>query len=104
MVPRAELLAEDLQRAVEVVEEEDPSGCERIEIWVDDELRWNWRAIDFNGNIIRKDSGVSEQTVIGAAHLFFPGVDVHQVQREQDDSRNLRQYGVPGRMFNRSVR
>ena len=75
--------------------------AERIEIWVDDEFMWWWRAIGHDGTILRKDSGINEMTVIGAAHLFYPGVGVHQVQREVDDSRNLRQYNVPGRMFDR---
>jgi len=77
------------------------SDAERIEIWVDDEFMWWWRAIGHDGTVLRKDSGINEMTVIGAAHLFYPGVGVHQVQREVDDSRNLRQYNVPGRMFNR---
>lgn len=77
------------------------SIAERIEIWIDDEFMWWWRAIGHDGSILRKDSGINEMTVIGAAHLFYPGVDVYQVQREVDDSRNLRQYGVPGRMLNR---
>jgi hypothetical protein len=79
-------------------------GAERIEIWVDDEFRWWWRAIGYEGEILKKDSGINEAGVIGQAHFFYPGADVHQVQREADDSRNLRQYGVPGRMFNREVR
>lgn len=77
------------------------NGAERIEIWVDEEFRWWWRAIDVDGHILRKDSGVNEQTVIGSAHLFYPGAPVHQVGREVEDSRNLRQYGVPGRMWDR---
>jgi hypothetical protein len=77
------------------------SEAERIEIWLDDEFVWWWRAIDDNGAVLRKDSGINEMTVIGAAHLFYPGVSVHQIQREVDDSRNLKQYGVPGRMWNR---
>jgi hypothetical protein len=77
------------------------NAAERIEIWVDDEFMWWWRAIGHDGTILRKDSGINEPTVIGAAHLFYPGVEVFQVQREVDDSRNLRQYGVPGRMFDR---
>lgn len=81
--------------------EEPVSDAERIEIWVDDEFVWWWRAIGHDGNILRKDSGINEQTVIGAAHLFYPNVMVHQIQREVDDSRNLRQYGVPGRIWNR---
>lgn len=81
--------------------EEGSSPAERIEIWVDEEFHWWWRAISHDGAILRKDSGVSEQTVIGAAHLFYPDVTVFLIQREEDDSRNLRQYGVPGRMFHR---
>lgn len=80
------------------------SAAERIEIWLDDELRWWWRAISHNGQVLKKDSGINEAGVIGQAHFFYPGLDVHQVQREVDDSRNLRQYGAPGRMFNREVR
>jgi len=78
--------------------------AERIEIWVDEEFRWWWRAISHNGQVLKKDSGINEAGVIGQAHFFYPGLDVHQIQREVDDSRNLRQYGVPGRMFNREVR
>lgn len=78
-------------------------SAERIEIWVDDEFRWWWRAISHGGQVLQRDSGVNEATVIGAAHFFFPGLDVHQVQREVDDSRKLRQYAAPGRMFNREV-
>ena len=108
-----QLLLEQQELAPEFVEdpEEDApvppetaaeaSGAERIEIWVDDEMIWWWRAIGHDGRVLRRDSAVNEQTVIGAAHLFYPGVGVHQVQREVDDSRNLRQYGVPGRMWNR---
>jgi hypothetical protein len=77
------------------------NGAERIEIWVDEETRWWWRAIDEHGHILKKDSGINEAGVIGAAHFFYPGAPVHQVQREVDDSRNLRQYGVPGRMWDR---
>ena len=76
-------------------------GAERIEIWVDDEHRWWWRAISHDGDVLKKDSAINEAGVIGAAHLFYPGAPVHQVQREVDDSRNLRQYGVPGRMWTR---
>jgi hypothetical protein len=75
--------------------------AERIEIWVDDEFIWWWRAIGHDGAVLKKDSGVNEMTVIGTAHLFYPDVMVHQVQREVDDSRNLRPYGVPGRIWNR---
>ena len=86
---------------VPIPDQELYNGAERIEIWIDDEFRWWWRAIDEYGHILRKDSGINEQGVIGSAHLFHPGAPVHQVQREVDDSRNLRQYGVPGRMWDR---
>lgn len=84
------------------VPEEPPVGeAERIEIWIDDEFRWWWRAIGHDGHILKKDSGINEMTVIGAAHIFYPGAPVHQVQRESDDSRNLRQYRVGQRMWDR---
>lgn len=77
------------------------NGAERIEIWIDEEFRWWWRALDIHGHILKKDSGVSELSVIGGAHLFFPDAPVHLVPREVEDSRNLRPYGVPGRMWDR---
>lgn len=89
------------QRIEPIPDPEIFNGAERIEIWLDDELRWWWRAIDIDGRILRKDSGVNEEGVIGAAHFFYQGAPVYQVQREVDDSRNLRQYGVPGRIWDR---
>jgi hypothetical protein len=78
-------------------------GAERIEIWVDEEFRWWWRALDYDGVIVGRDSAVNEESVIAAAHRKYPDAPVHQVQREADDSRNLRQYGVPGRQFSRGL-
>lgn len=77
------------------------SGVERIEIWLDDEMIWWWRALDREGNIIARDSGVNEATVIGAADSRYPGAPVFQIAREIDDSRNLQQYGPPVRLWNR---
>lgn len=79
--------------------------AERIEIWYveGDEFMWWWRAIGHDGRILWKDSAINEPTVIAAAESLYPGALVHQIGREEDDSRNLRQYGVPGRMWNRDV-
>ena len=74
------------------------SEAERIEIWVDEELRWWWRAIDHDGNILVKDSGVNEATVLGAAEAKYPGVMAYMVDSERHDSRNIRQYHAPSRM------
>lgn len=82
---------------------DDLPAAERIEIWMDDELRWWWRAIDHEGVIIAQDSAVNEPTVIGEALSHFPGVSVHHIQREVDDSRNPQQYGPPTRLWNRGV-
>ena len=71
--------------------------AERIEIWVDDEARWWWRAIDHAGVVLVKGSGVSEEVILAAAAADFPGVEVFQIGREQDDSRNIRPYLPPGR-------
>ena len=81
----------------------EPPAAERIEIWLDDEFMWWWRAIGHDGMVLAKGSSVNEQTTIDAALAAFPGVDVHQVQREVDDSRSRRQYASPGRMWNREV-
>lgn len=77
------------------------SAAERIEIWVDDEMMWWWRAIGHDGNVIQKDSAISESSVIAAANAFHAGVDVYQVQREVDDSRDRPQYRAPRRAWNR---
>lgn len=77
------------------------NGAERIEVWVDEELRWWWRGVAPDGRVLRKDSNINEQSAVAGAHLFYPGAPVHLIQREVDDSRNLRPYRVPGRMWDR---
>jgi hypothetical protein len=74
------------------------SVAERIEVWVDQELRWWWRAIDHDGNILVKDSGVNEATVLAAAEVAYPGVMAYMIDSERHDSRNIRQYHAPSRM------
>ena len=74
--------------------------AERIEIWVDEEFVWWWRAIGHDGAVLMKGSAVNEPSVLAAAELHYPGVMVYQIAREVEDSRNIRPYRVPGRMFN----
>lgn len=78
----------------------EPFVAERIELWVDEEFVWWWRAIDHQGNVLKKDSAVNEQSVLAAAELHYPGVMAYQIAREVEDSRHIRPYRVPGRMFN----
>ncbi len=78
---------------------EPPSEAERIEIWVDEEAVWHWRAIGHGGAVLVKDSAINESSVLAAAELRYPGVMAYQIQREVDDSRDIRQYRVPRRMF-----
>lgn len=77
--------------------------AERIEIWMDEELRWWWRALGEDGTILARDSGVREQDVIERALSFYPEAPVHQVAREIEDSRKQEQYGPPRRIWNREV-
>jgi hypothetical protein len=79
---------------------EPTSEAERIEIWVDEEFVWWWRAIGHDGTVLKKDSAVNEQSVLAAAELHYPGAMAYQIAREVEDSRNIRPYRVPGRMFN----
>jgi hypothetical protein len=90
--------AEVGQEVAEYLHEVISSPAERIEVWVDEELRWWWRAIDHDGNILVKDSGVNEATVLGAAEAAYPGVMAYMVDSERHDSRNIRQYHAPSRM------
>lgn len=78
-------------------------NVERIEIWMDEDLRWWWRAVDHEGRIVAQDSAITEQNVIAVALSQYPGVSVHQIQREVDDSRSPKQYGPPVRLWNRGV-
>jgi hypothetical protein len=78
-------------------------SAERIEIWMDEDLRWWWRAVDHEGRIVAQDSAITEQNVIAVALSQYPGVSVHQIQREVDDSRSPKQYGPPVRLWNRGV-
>jgi hypothetical protein len=79
-------------------------GAERIEIWMDDELHWWWRAIDHEGIIIAQDSAIREDAAIAAALSFYPGTPVNLIQRELDNSLNPQQYGPPVRLWDRGVR
>jgi hypothetical protein len=79
----------------------EPSEAERIEIWVDEEFVWWWRAISHDGAVLMKDSAINEASVLAAAEMRYPGVMAYQIGREVEDSRNIRQYRVPGRMFDR---
>ena len=92
-----------LPPAVDVPSEHPASEAERIEIWADEQVppRWWWRALDFDGSILKKDSAITEESVIGQAHFFYPDVMVYLIQREWDDSRNLRQFGPPQRLWDR---
>ena len=91
------------QEQEEVVPPEVVSEAERIEIWPDEQVPplWWWRALDHDGSILKKDSAITEEAVIGQAHFWFPGVMVFLIQREWDDSRNLRQFGPPQRLWDR---
>jgi hypothetical protein len=80
-----------------------PREPERAEIWVDDDLRWWWRVIDQDGRIIQRESGIREDLVIERIQQLYPELDIHQVQREVDDSRDLNQYGPPRRIWDRGV-
>lgn len=82
---------------------EERGAAERIEIWMDEELRWWWRALDDDGTILARDSGVREQDVIERALSVYPGAMVHQIAREIEDSRKQEQYGPPRRIWNREV-
>jgi len=75
-----------------------PDSAERIEIWVDEDLYWWWRAVGHDGTILRKDSGVSEAVVIGAANAAYPDVMVFLIASERYDSRDLRPYSAPTRL------
>jgi hypothetical protein len=74
---------------------------ERIEIWLDAENRWWWRAVAENGEIVQQDSAFNEKTVTDVALSFYPGVSIHHIQREIDDSRSPIKYGPPVRLWNR---
>lgn len=75
---------------------------ERIEVWMDADGYWWWRVIPAEGDmILAKGSGVREDQVIADAQAAFPGLEVHIVQRELDDSRHPKQYGPPARLWNR---
>lgn len=78
--------------------------AERIEVWIDDELRWWWRAIGYDGRILEKDSGIREMQVIETASTRYPEVGIHLIQRETDDSRSLTRYGPPTRLWDREAR
>lgn len=81
-------------------------SAERIEIWQtedDGRVRWWWRALDWEGKIMAKDSGLREDQVIATAELLFPDTSVHLIAREIDDSRIQQQYGPPTRLWNREV-
>jgi hypothetical protein len=77
--------------------------AERIEIWVDDDMLWWWRAIDDDGRVLARDSAIREPDVIAAATTRFPECveSVFQVAREIDDSRNVQTFGPPRRLWNR---
>jgi hypothetical protein len=85
--------------ATETPVEVSVAEAERIEIWVDEEFVWWWRALDFDGKVLIKDSAVNEASVLAAAEVRYPGVMAYQIAREMEDSRNIRPYRVPGRMW-----
>lgn len=72
--------------------------AERIEIWVDEEFRWWWRAIRDDGSICASGSGVNEAIVLGAAEAAYPGVMPYLIPSERHDSRDIRQYTAPKRL------
>jgi hypothetical protein len=85
------------------VVEQPNAEAERIEIWVDEDNLWWWRALNEQGVILARDSGVREQVVIERALSLYPGAPVHQIAREIEDSRKQEQYGPPRRIWNRGV-
>ena len=96
--------AEDLPTtAAPPAPDQSPEGdaCERIEIWMDDELRWWWRALNQEGEIIARDSAINEGLVIAAGQRAYPDAPIHQIPNELADSRNLQRYGPPMRLWNR---
>jgi hypothetical protein len=76
-------------------------GAERIEIWLDGDNHWQWRALGWEGEIVHHGSSIREEGAIGDAHRMFPDTPVHLIQREVDDSRTLQSYGPPVRLWNR---
>lgn len=85
--------------------QEDTPGAsavaERIEIWVDTLGLWWWRVVADDGEILVRDSGVSETSVAAAYQSRYPELPVYVIPRELDDSRNIDQYGPPRRIWNR---
>lgn len=81
--------------------ESDEWGAERIELWVDADLRWWWRALDYEGAIIAQNSTIRESNAIEDAHRAYPGTDVHVIRQPTDDSRNPKQYGPPTRLWDK---
>lgn len=77
------------------------ASAERVEVWVDEYNRWHWRSINDVGKIIAKGSAVNEESVLAAAEASHPGATVYLIAREVDDSRNIRPYRVPDRMWDR---
>lgn len=77
--------------------------AERIEIWVDEDMMWWWRAIDEKGRVLARDSAVRESDAIAAATARYPecAESVFQIARELDDSRQVQQFGPPRRLWNR---
>jgi hypothetical protein len=97
--PVVDLEEEPLQiPATETTAEVSVSEAERIEIWVDEEFRWWWRAIRDDGSICASGSGVSEATILGAAEAAYPGVMPYLIPSERHDSRDIRQYTAPKRL------
>jgi hypothetical protein len=84
--------------ATETPTEVSVAEAERVEIWVDEELRWWWRAIRDDGSICASGSGVNEATVLGAADAAYPGVMPYLIPSERHDSRDIRQYTAPKRL------
>jgi hypothetical protein len=81
----------------------EPHLAERIEIWVDDDMIWWWRAIDEEGVVLARNSAIREPDVIAQATAAYPECadSVFQIARELDDSRNVQQFGPPRRLWNR---
>ena len=83
----------------------EPEPAERIEMWyVLEDERWYGRALGHDGHVLAllNSSGFTQEADLLASIAWeYPGVDVYQLQSELDDSRNIRPYGPPQRLWSR---
>jgi len=84
---------------------DEPERPERIEMWyVLEDERWYGRALAHDGHVLALlgQSGYTQEAdLLAFVALEYPGVDVFQLQSELDDSRNIRPYGPPQRLWSR---